>query len=325
MDRRTIIIAGFSGAILPALVRAQQKVFRVAYLAQGGRTPDGGPPAPLRDALKALGYVEGRNLVFDCRFAEAVTERMQAMAAELVALRPDAIVAQGGNVLRAARTATSAIPIVSSAAAGDLVAAGLIASPARPGGNVTGLTDESGPLSAKRMEILKQAVPKATRIAVIWNADDQAMTHRYMEIQKAARVLNVDVQAHAVRRPEDFPAAISEMTSNRPDAMFLVADGLTFLNRKQIIEFAAASRIPAMYEGSGFVNYGGLFSYGPSLEEGFQRAAAYLDRIFKGAKPSDLPAEYPVKYYLTINLKAAEAMGLTLPQTLLLRADNVVK
>lgn len=327
MHRRAILVAGISGLVLPRFADAQapQKVFRVAFLGQGPRTPDGGPPPALRAALKELGYVEGRNLAFECRYAEAVTERLTAMAVELVGLKPDAIMAQGGNAIAAARRVTAVIPIVSSAASGDLVAVGLIASPARPGGNVTGLTDEIGALAAKRMQILKEVVPGAARIAVIWNADDQGMTVRYREIEKAAQVLKVDVQALAVRRPEDFGRAISVMTSSRPDAVFLVADGLTFMNRKQIIEFAAAQRIPAMYETSGFVNYGGLLSYGPSLEEGQKRAAAYLDRIFKGAKPAELPAEYPARYYLTVNLKTAETLGLPLPPALLFRADDVIK
>ena len=327
MKRRSMLAVVLLGLAPARWIGAQapQKVFRVAFLAQGGRTSDGNAPAALREALKALGYVEGRNVTFESRFAEAVAERLPALAAELVGLKPDVIVVLGGIATFAARNATTTVPIVSAATGGDMVAIGLIASAARPGGNITGLTDETGLLSAKRMQILKETVPNAARIAVIWNADDQGMTTRYREIEKAARVLKVEVQALAVRRPEDFSGALGEMTRSRPDAVFLVADGLTFLNRKQVIDFAAAQRIPAMYEGSGYVNSGGLLSYGPSAEENYKRTAGYLDRIFKGAKPADLPAEYPTRYYLTLNLKTAETLGLTIPPALLIRADEIVK
>ena len=327
MKRRTFVSATLAGLVLPAATRSQtaQKVFRVGHLAGSGRTPDGAPPAPLRDALRKLGYVEGRNISYEARFAEGKLERLPALAGELVALKVDAITAVGGPAAVAAKQATSSIPIITAVAGGDLVATGLIASAARPGGNLTGITDASVPLSAKRMEILKEAVPKAGTIAVLWNANDDAMTVRYREIEKAARILKVEVQAIGVRSPEDFAGVFSEMSRRRPDAIFLVADALTVMNRKQLIEFAAAQRIPAMYEGSVFVRDGGLISYGPSPEENFQKAAVYLDRIFKGAKPADLPAEYPTRYYLTVNLKAAEAMGLAIPPVLLLKADDVVK
>jgi putative ABC transport system substrate-binding protein len=327
MKRRAFVAASLAGLVLPATTRSQtpQKVFRVGHLSAGGRTPDGAPPALLREGLRKLGYVEGRNISYEARFAEGKLERLPGLAAELVALKADAITVVGGPAAMAAKHATSSIPIIASVAGGDLVATGLIASAARPGGNVTGITDESVPLSAKRMEILKEAVPRAGTIAVLWNANDDAMTVRYREIEKAARILKVEVQAIGVRSPDDFAAVFAEMSRRRPDAIFLVADSLTGMNRKQVIEFAAAQRIPAMYEGSLFVQDGGLISYGPSPAESFQRTAAYLDRIFKGAKPADLPAEYPTRYYLTVNLKAAEAMGLTIPPVLLLRADNVVK
>jgi len=195
MKRRSILAAGLAGVILPATVNAQapQKAVRVGFLSAAGRTPDGGPPAPLREGLRKLGYAAGGNLTFETRFAEGKPERLPGLAAELVALKVDAIVAQGGLAVLAAKQATPRIPIVAAPVSGDLVAAGLIASPARPGGNVTGLTDDSIPLSAKRMEILKEAVPKAALIAVIWNTNDQGMTMRYREIEKAARILKVEV------------------------------------------------------------------------------------------------------------------------------------
>jgi len=325
MKRRTFVAASVAGLVLTGAAKAQTKVYRVGFLSGGGRTPDGAPPAPLREALRKHGYVEGRNISYEARFAEGKLERLSGLAAELVALKVDAITVLGGPSAMAAKHATSTIPIITTVAGGDLVSTGLIASAARPGGNLTGITDESVPLSAKRMGILKEAVPKAGSIAVLWNANDDAMTVRTKEIEKAARILKVEVQTIAVRNPEDFATAFAEMSRHRPDAIFLVADALTGMNRKDVIEFAAKQRIPAMYEGSLYVRDGGLLSYGPSAEDTFERAAVYLDKIFKGAKPADLPAEYPTRYYLTVNLKAAEAMGLTIPPVLLIRADSVLK
>ena len=327
MKRRAFAAASLAALVLPVTTTAlaQQKVFRVGLLVAGGRTSDGGPPAPLRDGLRELGYVEGKNVTYETRFAEGRPERLPDFAEELVRLKVDAIVAQGWMAQSAAKRATSVIPIVTAPAAGDLVGTGLITSLARPGGNLTGLSDDSVPLSAKRMELLKEAVPKASVMAVLWNADDRGMTLRSQEIEKAARILKVDVKAIGVRRAEDLATAFSEISRLRPDAVFVVADALTVMNRKAIIEFMTQQRIPAMYEVSSQVNDGGLMSYGPNPADMFRKAAVYLDKIFKGAKPADLPAELPTRYYLSVNLKAAEAIGLTIPPVLLLRADNVVK
>jgi putative tryptophan/tyrosine transport system substrate-binding protein len=312
-------------AFLPAAAQAPRKAFRVGLLAAPGRTPDGAPPRALRDALRELGYVDGQNVAYEARFAEGRVERLPDLATELIRLKVDVIVAQGGAALEAARRATSTIPIVIAPAAGDAMAVGWIATLARPGANITGLTDESVQLSAKRMELLKEAVPQAALIAIVWNANDRGMTLRYREIEKAARTLNVEVQALAVHQPADFAAAFATMTRRRPDAMFLVADVLTTMNRKQFIEFAATHRIPAMYESSVIVREGGLMSYGPSFEDGFREAARYIDRILKGAKPADLPAVQPTRYYLAVNLKTATTLGLTIPPPVLLRTDELVE
>lgn len=323
------LIATVMLAILaaPAAVVAQTpaKELRVGHLFGGGRAPDGLPPRALRDALRDLGYVEGRNVAYESRFAEGKIERLPDLAAELVRARVDVIVAQGGAAAIAAKRTTSTIPIVLAPASGDAVATGLIASLARPGGNITGLTDEIAQLSGKRVELLREALPKAASIAVIWNANDEGMTLRYRGIEQAARTLRLDVQSFGVREPDDFVGVFSTMTQRRPDAMFLVADVLTIAHRKRVIEFAATQRIPAMYETSFHVRDGGLLSYGPSPEDMFRRAAVYIDRIFKGAKPADLPAEQPTRYYLTVNRKTATTLGLTLPPSLLLRADDVVQ
>jgi putative ABC transport system substrate-binding protein len=326
---RLALIAAVAVSMLalpfPAASQPAQKVFRVGHVAAGGRTPDGAPPRPLRDTLRGLGYIEGQNIVYEARFAEGRVERLPDMVAELIRLKVDVLVAQGGAATAAAKQATSTIPIVMAPASGDAVATGMIASLARPGQNITGLTDESVQLSAKRMELLKEAVPKAARIAVLWNANDQGMTLRYREIEKAARILHVEVQAHGVRDPDDFETAFSAMTRQRPDAMFLVADAITIFHRKRFIEFAATQRVPAMYETDVHVRDGGLMSYGPNFEDSFRQAAVYVDRILKGAKPADLPAQQPTTYLLAVNLKTAATLGLTMPPSLLLRADQVVQ
>ena len=325
-NRRKLILALSAGALSPLGSFAQQqgKVWRIGFLQGGARPPDGLPPAALRQGLAGLGYVEGRNVVYEGRWAEAKFGRLSELAAELVRLRVDAIVVRGGPASAAVKDATSTIPIV-IAGSGDPVRTGLIASLARPGGNITGTSAQDTELSAKRLEILKEAVPKATRIAVLWNANDRGMTLRYQEIDRAARILHVTVQPLGVGEPDDFDIAFSAMTRERPDALFLVTDVLTTLNRKRVIEFTATHRIPAMYEFDFLVQEGGLISYGPSVDEIFRRAAVYVDKILKGARPSDLPVEQLDRFYLLINLKTAKALGLTIPQSLLLRADKVIE
>jgi putative ABC transport system substrate-binding protein len=324
-----VLVAGLALAALtpPAPTEAQPaaKVYQLGYLTGGARPPDGAPPATLRQTLQDLGYVEGKNIAYQLRAADAKLEQLPALAAELASLKVDAIVTVGGPAAAAAKRATTTIPIVVGPGGGDMVATGLITSLARPGGNVTGLSDDAGALSAKRMELIKEAVPKARRIAVLWNTGDHAMTLRYQEIAKAAQALQVSVQALGVREPSDFETAFAAMTRERPDALFLVADALTTLNRKHVLEFAATHRLPAMYEFAPLVRDGGLMSYGPSQEDMFRRVAVYVDRLFKGARAAELPAEQPTRYYMAVNLKTAGALGLSIPQSVLLRADDVIQ
>jgi len=230
----------------------------------------------------------------------------------------------GWPATQAVKRATSTIPIV-IAGGGDAVESGLVASLSRPGANLTGMSDMAVELSAKRLELLKETFPKASRIAILWNQDDLGMTLRYREIDRAAHALSVTVQALGVGEPDDFSAAFSAMSRERPDALFLVADVLTTLNRKRVIEFAATHRVPAMYEFSFLVEDGGLMSYGPSNVDSFRRVAYYVDRILKGAKPGDLPMEQPTRYYLFINLKTAKALGIKIPDSIMLRADRVIE
>ena len=327
MDRRTAIITAGSGVLAVAFASHAQKptkVWRIGFLAGVARPPDGAPPAPLRQALQELGYVIDQNVTYTGRWAEGKSEQMPGLAAELVGFNVDLLLTFGAPAAEAAKKATSSIPIV-VVAAGDAVATGLVTNFARPGGNITGITDPATELSAKRLGLLKETVPSATRIAVLWNAGDQAMTLRYREIERAARVLRVTIQPLGVREPDDIDEALSTMTRERPDAFFMVSDALTTLNRKRILDFATAHGIPAMYEFSLLVRDGGLMSYGPSLDDMFRGAAVYVDKILKGANPGELSLEQPTRYYLFVNLKTAKSLGLTIPQSLLLRADEVIQ
>ena len=326
MNRR--IFTRFASASLlglPAAAMGQQpgKVWRVGFLAGGPRPPDGAPPAPLRKALQALAYIEGKDVVYEGRWGEVRNERLPALAAELVTLKVDLIVTVGAPSAAAAKAATSTIPIV-VIYAGDAVESGLVASLARPGGNVTGINDPAATLSAKRLEFIKELVPTAKRVAVLWNVGDNAMTLRYREIEKAAHLLHVTIEPLGVREPDDFDAALAAMNRSRPDALMMVSDALTTLNRKRVIDYAAQNRIPAIYEVPNAVQSGGLMSYGSDPGENFQLAAAYVARIFKGAKPVDLPVEQPNRYYLVVNQATANALGIKLPQTLMLRADEII-
>ena len=327
MDRRTVIltvVGSFLAGPFASYAQKPAKVWRVGFLSGAARTADGAPPAALRQALQELGYVDGTSISYVGRWAGAKSDRLPGLATELVGLKVDLIVTQGGPAAEAAKAATATIPIV-IVGAGDAVGIGLIASLARPGGNITGISDQATELSAKRLELLKEAVPKASRIAVLWNADDHSMTLRYREIEKASGVLGVTIQPLGVREPDDFEVAFSAMTRERPDALFLVTDALTILNRRRVLDFAAAHRVPAMYEIGLVVRDGGLMSYGPDIADSFRRAGVYADRILKGAKPGELPVEQPNRYYLLVNLKTANALGLTIPQSLLLRADEVIQ
>jgi putative ABC transport system substrate-binding protein len=327
MNRRTVILV-VTGSLLaaPFASRAQKpaKVWRIGFLSGGPRPADGTPPAALREALEELGYADGKNVAYMGRWAEAKKERLPGLAAELVGLEVDVLLTAGAPAAEAAKDATSTIPIV-FIAPGDALGIGLVTNLARPGGNITGITDPATELSAKRLGLLKEAVPNATRVAVIWNANDRAMTLRYGEVEKAARVLRITVQPLSVREADDIDAALSTMTRERPDALFLVSDALTNINRKRILDFAATHHIPAMYEFSFYVRDGGLMSYGPTMDDMNRRAAIYVDRILKGAKPGDLPVEQPTRYYLLFNLKTAKTLDLTIPQPLLLRADEVIQ
>ena len=325
MERRLILLSS-TGALLPwaALAQKADKVWRIGWLQGLVPPPDGLPPEPLRKALANLGYIEGNNVIYTGRWAGGDMARLPALAAELVQSGVDVIAVTGWSASKALKDATSTIPVV-IVGAGDAVAAGLVSSLSKPGGNLTGLTDMSVELSAKRMELLKETFPKVSRIAVLWNVGDLGMTLRFQEIERAAKALGVTVQAVGVRSPADFDAAFAAMGRNKPDALFMVSDMLTTTNRKRVIDFAEARRIPAMFEFSRVVQDGGLMSYGPDQEEGLGRMAYYIDRILKGAKPADLPMEQPTRIYFYLNQKTARSMGVKIPDAILMRTDKVIE
>jgi putative ABC transport system substrate-binding protein len=287
----------------------------------------GSPPDPFvetfRQALQELGYVEGRNLTIDVRWAEGKDERLPALAAELVRLKVDVIVAGGTPPVLAARRATATIPIVMPVS-GDPVARGLAASLARPGGNVTGLAGLDEELPGKWLELLKETLPKASRVALLW---DPAYGRRPVATSElAARSLGMHLEILRVSRPEDLENAFADARKNRVEALIVLSSAFFYARRTQLVALAEKYRMPTIYHQKEFVvGSGGLMSYGPDFHDMFRRAAGYVDKILKGAKPGDLPIEQPTKFEFVINLRAAKALGLTIPQSLLLRADEVVR
>ncbi len=327
MDRRTFVNVVASTCLLePLAVRAQQpdKVWRIGYLANGARPPDGAPPKPLRDELAALGFVDGKNIAFEGRWSQGRRDQLRNLAADLLSRNIDLVIALGSLPGEAVKQLTSTTPIV-VLNAGDMVETGLVTSLARPGGNVTGINDPAATLSAKRLEILKEVVPSAKRIAVLWNAASNAMTLRYKEVERAAHAMGMTVDPLGVREPDDFEFAFSAMTQARPDALMMLTDALTNLNRQRVLDYVSARQIPAMYEFGDLVRAGGLISYGSDLNETFRMAAHYVAKVLKGAKPGDLPVEQPNRYFLVVNVKTAKTLGLVVPRSLLLRADEVIQ
>jgi putative tryptophan/tyrosine transport system substrate-binding protein len=305
----------------PPAVPAQQPVKRIGYLAQITRAP---LVEAFRQGLRELGYQEGQNLAIEFRDAEGQPDRLPALAAELVQLHVDVIVTHPTNAARAAKHATTLIPIV-MAGADDPVRTGLVASLARPGGNMTGVSSFGPDLSGKRLELLKEAVPTLSRIAVLWNAADSGMTLRFEQMQVAAQALRQTVYPLGVHNATQVDSALAAMTQERPDALFVITDVLTARHWGRIVEFAAKHQLPTLFEYREPVVAGGLIAYGPSQADLHRRAAYYVDRILKGAKPTDLPVEQPMRIELVINVKTAQALGLTIPPSVLFQADEVIK
>jgi len=320
----TLLLGGLFSPV-PAEAQQAAKIARIGYLAIS-------PPTHLGEAfhqgLRDLGYVEGKNLVIEYRSAEGKHERYPALAAELVALKVDVIVAAGGTpAALAAKQATRTIPIV-FIAVGDPVTSGLVSSLARPGSNVTGSSALSPELVGKRLELLTQAVPGVSRVAVLWHpgaVGERTEKDMLKGVEVGARALGVPLQFVEARGPADFDRAFSDMTSARAGALTVLGTPMFFTERRRLLDLAAKNRLPAVYPSREFVDAGGLMSYGPNRADLFRRAAMYVDKILKGAKPADLPVEQPTKFELVINRKAAKALGLTIPQSVLTRADQVVE
>ena len=278
--------------------------------------------------LRDLGYVEGRNVVIEYRFAEGKFERFPALAAELVALKVDVIVASTDPAALAAKQATKTIPIVFASGASDPVTSALVTSLARPGGNVTGVTGLGPELVAKVLEHLKQAVPGISRVAVLWHSGglgERTQKDMLKEAEVAARALGVRLQFVEARGPADIDRAFADMTRARAGALTVLPSSMFNGERRRLVDLAAKNRLPAVYSWREFVDAGGLMSYGPNLVDLYRRPATYVDKILKGAKPGDLPVEQSSKFELVINLKTAKALGLTIPQSVLLRADHVIE
>ena len=326
MDRRSFLggVAATALIAAPAAARAQQagKVWRIGFLGFGS-----GPNefvAAFREQLRSLGYIEGRNLLIEYRWPAGNAVRLPEMAAELVRLEVDIIVTQATQPVTAAKRATSTIPIVMTAPS-DAVGSGLVASLARPGGNVTGMTYLSNELAGKRLQLLREVVPKITRVAVLVLKNSPVTPPILEQFTMAARQMGITLVVREENEADALASAFASMQRERVQAIFVQQTPFTNENRRRIVELVAQHRLPSMFEARSHVDEGGLLSYGPSLIEMFRRAAFYVDRIFKGAKPADLPVEQPDKFEMVVNLKTAKALGLTIPQSVLARANEVIR
>jgi putative ABC transport system substrate-binding protein len=326
MDRRRFLLTSLAGAVVAPFAAEGQpsKTARIGYLSSN-------PPADTEDALTAfrsklvnLGYVEGQNLVIESRYAEGQYERIPQLAADLVRLGVNVILAYSTPGALAASKATRTIPIV-FAGVSDPLTVGLVATLTRPAGNVTGVTLDNPELSAKRLSLLKEAAPTASGAAVLVNPTFQASAGMVAETIRAAKVLRLEIQVVEAREPRELVKAFDAMTAAKAPAVIVLPDPMFVAQRHRIAELAANSRIPAMYHLRQFVSAGGLLSYGADYAEAFQQGAVLVDKILKGAKPADLPVEHPWRFFLAINLKTAKALGLTIPPSVLARADQIIE
>jgi len=314
-------------SVHPAEAQQPKKVPRLGYLSSSDPATESTRIEAFRLALRELGYIEGQNIAIEYRYTQGKVDRAPELAAELVRLKVDIIVVAGGEPwIRAAKNATKTIPIVMLGLPLDPVEAGLVESLARPGGNVTGLTNLSRELGGKRLELLKEAVPKVARVAVLY---EPAIPGSVLELKEilpvAARALRLTIQPWEVRDADGFERVFAALSKQRPDGLYVLGGPLMLINQKRSIGFALKSRLPSMYVRREFVDAGGLMSYGADIADSYRRVAYYVDRILKGTKPADLPVEQPTKFELVINLKTAKQIGMTIPQSMLYRADRVIK
>ena len=310
------------------LAEAQQpkKVSRLGYLSNTDAATDSPRAEGLRLALRELGYIEGQNSAIEYRYAEGKNDRLPGLATELLRLKVDIIVVAAGDMtIQAAKNATKTIPIVMMGQGSDPVGAGHVESLARPGGNVTGLTSLTRDLGGKRLELLKEAVPKLSRVAVLYDPANPQSLHEVKELLPAdARALKLTIQPWEIRAVDDFEKVFAALNKQRPDGLYVTGSPPMGANRKGIADFAIKSRLPSVSNRT-YVDAGGLMSYGADLADSYRRIAIYVDRILKGAKPADLPVEQPTKFEFVINLKTAKQIGLTIPQWTLMKADKVIR
>ena len=311
--------------VVIAGAQQSKKVPRIGFLLAFSSSSDRERVEAFRQGLRELGYVEGQNIIIEWRFAQGKLDQVPRNAAELVSLKVDLIVAGGGSGLaRAVKATTKTIPIVITGGS-DPVGAGLVASLARPGGNITGLTAIAAELAGKRLELLKETVPRLTPVGVLWNPTDQGSAQGLKEIEIAAPTLGLEVQSLQVRSPSNFDSAFKAAIAGQARALQVLGSGLINSHRNRIIEFATKNRLPTMFADAADVEAGGLMSYGPNAPDLYRRAAVYVDKILKGANPGDLPVEQPKKFEFIINLKTAKQIGLTIPPNVLARADRVIR
>jgi putative tryptophan/tyrosine transport system substrate-binding protein len=309
----------------PTEAQQPKKVYRIGYLQTSSREQLLHLTKALKEGMQDLGYVEGRDITFEHRFADGKPERLPALATELVRLKVDVIVTATNPTTVAAKLATSTIPIV-MANGNDPVGAGLVASLARPGGNISGLTQDVGDeLWGKRLELLKEVVPKLSRVAILWRPSFEPNATRKKPTEEVAQKLGLVVRFTEFQEADDFKNAFASMGKERVGGVLVFGDPVAFERRAQIADFAVRNRLPTIYNIREFVEVGGLMSYGASLADQWRRAATYVDKILKGAKPAELPVEQPMKFELIINLKTAKQIGLTIPPNVLARADRVIK
>jgi len=313
-------------ALLATVARAQQtkKASRIGFFSYGSVEIEQSSLAAFRQKLRELGYLEGQNIVIEQRYAIGRSEKLPELLAELMALKVDLLVVAGDPAVHAAKKATNIIPIV-MVASPDPVGTGLIASLAHPGGNVTGLSDFHGGVITKRLELLKEVVPSASRFAVLLNPVNPSNPLQLKDIQAAAPAFRVTLLPLEIKGPDDMDHTFTTIEKERPGALLVIGDRLFATHQKWIFEFVMKSRLPAIYSQSVYVDGGGLMSYGTSFADQYRRAATYVDKILKGAKPTDLPVEQPTKFEFAINLKTAKQIGLTIPRSVLARADRVIK
>jgi putative ABC transport system substrate-binding protein len=325
MRRRAFLYGSGAMLVAPRIVLAQPpRIARVGVLASSTEANFAPSVKTFREGMHALGWVEARNLVLDVRYPGERYGRLPELAADLVRLRMDVIASLGSPATQAAKGATTTIPIVMESLS-DAVATGLVPNLARPGGNVTGVSGFAPELNGKRIELVRELLPAASRVAVLMNRANPATSPVLRATEVAAHKMRLQLQTLDVRQPAELSAAFDAMTRGRADALVLVADPLLFSEKERIVELAARHRLPSIYEIRTFPEVGGFLSYGPLAQERFQRMAVYVDRILRGARPGDLPIERPSQFELVINLKTATALGLTIPPSLLARADQVIE